>query len=592
METWHLACFAPELCVDLTDFPTVVGRGPTEGSLKIALADLTVSRNHFRLESRTGGRICLVNLNQNNTTEVDGAVIQGEVLLDAHETHLIVVGQSRLALGTDRDQVRERAQTATAVRYKGQMNGQAFGPFNIDQLRTYLAAGLLREDAVVWEVSTPEALSSLASLLNTVTSSVRAPEVPSSSPTSIPTAAVRWESADEGGAVTQGENIVCPYCRALVDLGSLLYVSVSQSLLGDSVLGPAEQARFLPAQFNRNGLALDSDGGVCTEIACPRCHMALPRGLLDTPQILMSVIGAPGAGKSVFLASAIWQCQQKFARNFGLSFMGLDPVANRWIDAYVQKLFFQEDNTSYQQIEKTEVNAATVCRSVRLDGDEVLLPLPSFFKVHQRQDRQNYSLVVYDSAGEHFAAGADTHASAVTLNMLNADVLFFMFDPSADPRLSSLMEIEEGAAHNRAQRQDIVLTEMAARISRHLGNRNGGRLDRPLIFGVSKADLLRDRLPLDAELYREIAPQQKALDFEVLRKVSAATENLLLDVGAVEVVDIAHEIASEVWFLPISSLGHNPRRNGVRPCDIKPIWTELPIVFTLARRGLIPSVGR
>ena len=75
-----------------------------------------------------------------------------------------------------------------------------------------------------------------------------------------------------------------------------------------------------------------------------------------------------------------------------------------------------------------------------------------------------------------------------------------------------------------------------------------------------------------------------------LKKVSDATE-ALLDEVAPEVSATAHHIAKEVWFIPISALGHNPMREGVRPCDIKPLWTELPVVFTLAKKGLIPTVG-
>jgi len=226
-----------------------------------------------------------------------------------------------------------------------------------------------------------------------------------------------------------------------------------------------------------------------------------------------------------------------------------------------------------------------------MDGDSVLLPLPSFFQLRTKTDPQPQSLVVYDSAGEHFRAGADTQASAVTLNMLNADVLFFMFDPSADPRFRPMLDRGTGTAHNYAQRQDVLLAEMAARIRRHMGNRSETRLTKPLIFGVSKADLLRQHLFLDAQIYQSIDDKHYALDLGALRKVSDVTEALLNDI-APEVTATAHDIASEVWFVPVSALGHNPMREGVRPCDIKPLWTELPVVFTLARKGLIPTVGQ
>ena len=197
---------------------------------------------------------------------------------------------------------------------------------------------------------------------------------------------------------------------------------------------------------------------------------------------------------------------------------------------------------------------------------------------------------LYDSAGEHFRAGADTQSSTVTLNMLSADVLFFMYDPSADPRFRSMLDRGTGTARNYAQRQDVLLAEMSARIMRHLGNRGETRLTRPLIVGISKADLLQQHLPLDLPVYRHMEDGRYALDVGVLTDLSQKTEDLLNCIVP-EVVATARNIADQVWFLPISALGHNPMREGVRPCDIKPVWTELPVVFTLARKGLIPVVG-
>jgi hypothetical protein len=41
----------------------------------------------------------------------------------------------------------------------------------------------------------------------------------------------------------------------------------------------------------------------------------------------------------------------------------------------------------------------------------------------------------------------------------------------------------------------------------------------------------------------------------------------------------------------MSALGHNPMSGGVRPSDVHPVWAELPIVFTLARKGFVPTAS-
>ncbi len=400
---------------------------------------------------------------------------------------------------------------------------------------------------------------------------------------SLRTMIPNFRTAEEG-QTQLNESFACPYCRAVSDLGDMMSVSVSPVLMGDAVLGPNEARRFLARQFTKNGLAIDAAGGVCTAWACPHCHMAVPRQLLTTEQIVLSVVGAAGAGKSVFLASSMWACRHVLSREFKMSFTDLDPQTNRWLNASEEKLFFQTDATALQQIEKTDLVSPTVCRSVNLNGTSVLLPLPSFFAVRSREAARSSSLVIYDSAGEHFRAGADTASSAVTLNMVAADMLYFMFDPSADVRLASLIDGGHGTAANSAQRQDVILAEMAARIRRHMGNAGAARQKRPLIFGVSKADLLKKYLPLEGTMYRE-----SALDVGAVQKVSKATEDFLMDVVP-EMVAAAHDLAEEVWFLPVSALGHNPMKEGVRPCDIHPVWPELPIILTLAKKGLIPTI--
>jgi hypothetical protein len=102
--------------------------------------------------------------------------------------------------------------------------------------------------------------------------------------------------------------------------------------------------------------------------------------------------------------------------------------------------------------------------------------------------------------------------------------------------------------------------------------------------------MLRNALPSDVELYKVNDAGRLALDVAALRKVSDETE-AFLDKTVPEVAATARDISNDIWFLPVSALGHNPMREGVRPCDIKPMWAELPFVFTLAQRGIIPTVN-
>lgn len=578
---WYFVCLAPKKAVKITTFPFNVGRDP-EGMSAVQLFDPGMSRSQFSLV-KIMGQVYYVNKTQENPALIDGVAVSGKAKL-APGIHIVRVGATTIGLGTDYDQLCAAVSEQTVEYYMARVGGRELGPWTAAQLVEACENGVLSRDSKVWYAHDATNVYEASELIDFGPDPVE---------TSIAeqTTERRFITVDEGAVVELGENFKCPYCRTVSDIGDVLSVSVSPSLLGDAVLGEGEQSRFAPTNFTDNGLALDAEGGVCTEIACPCCHMAIPQDLLQMDQIVMSVVGTAGAGKSVFLASSIWQCRQLLRMKFGVGFRDLAPTWNTWIRAYEERLFFQQDDTKLQQIEKTDLQASNISRSVNLRGESVLLPTPSYFRLDGGKNGDvERCMVVYDCAGEHFLPGADIHSSLVTLHTLSADSILFLFDPSADPRLRPMLDRGNGTASNYAQMQDVLLAELAAKSKKYMGNRGGRKLKQPLLFAVSKADMLRNALPSDVELYKVNDAGRLALDVAALRKVSDETE-AFLDKTVPEVAATARDISNDIWFLPVSALGHNPMREGVRPCDIKPMWAELPFVFTLAQRGIIPTVN-
>ena len=554
------------------------------------LRDPAASRKQFTLSDR-GGTVILTNESMTNPTIVDGDPCLGICDLSPDGIHHIKVGNTTLFVSTTPDMSAELERVSSGLYYFS-TDGDVHGPVDLKGLSNAFEAGTFKKSSFVWEEGKEDDPVPATDFIEFPDDEDDSREsgnyIPSESFDAFSSGPSRFVTAEEEKPEA-GVSFQCPYCRTVSKLEDVLSVAVSAGLMGDPVLGPGDAQRFLPAKFTSNGLAIDAEGGVCTEIACPHCHMTLPSQLLETPQIVMSVVGARGAGKSFFLASAIWQCRQILSRRFGIRFMDMDPAANAWINDYESKLFFRDDSGALLKIDKTDVGNSSVAREVTLDGHPVLLPLPSYFAIRAKNVPES-ALVVYDSAGEHFRPGADTQGSLVTRNMLGADVLYFLFDPSADPRFRSELDLGSGDLNNTAQRQDTLLMELAARIRRHLGSRGEERLSRPLIVGFSKADMLRDRLPLSESPCRQRPDGAYALDWDALHRISDATEALLAEFVP-EVVGTARDIASEVWFLPMSALGHNPKNEGVRASDVKPVWAEIPVLFTLALRGMVPTVG-
>src|SRR4051812_12196953 len=87
--------------------------------------------------------------------------------------------------------------------------------------------------------------------------------------------------------------IICPHCWNAFPPEQTLWVSQHSDLLGDAVLGPEKARRFLPSRFTPDGQAIDPRGMACQTLACPRCHLAIPRSIIETAPLFLSMIGGP-----------------------------------------------------------------------------------------------------------------------------------------------------------------------------------------------------------------------------------------------------------------------------------------------------------
>lgn len=403
------------------------------------------------------------------------------------------------------------------------------------------------------------------------------------------TALVRW--------------VTCAHCWERFRPAEVLWVAQHEELGSDSVLKD-EPLRFLPTRFTLEGQALDARGMICHAMACPHCHMPVPRVMLENEITFLSLVGSVGSGKSNLLAAMTWELRQQLARQFAILFTDADKEANWMLNRYEETLFLPDDPEKPVFLEKTTTQG-DLYKSLRIKGQETQLPKPFLFSLHPtgshpraaNAHRAGTVVCLYDNAGEHYGVGQDTALAPVTRHLSKARALMFLFDPTQDTRfrqkcrgLSADPQVTD-AIHTI--RQETVLTEAALRVRKHLSLSPYQKHNRPLLVLLGKSDIWRALVDEDIVTDPILSDPRGAsalhvVDTARVERISAKLRALLLAV-APEIVTVAEDFCTHVVYLPVSALGHSPEKRAdttglyVKPKDVHPAWVTAPLLYAFAK---------
>jgi len=176
-------------------------------------------------------------------------------------------------------------------------------------------------------------------------------------------------------------------------------------------------------------------------LACPKCHLPVPRSMMEMEPLFLSILGAPASGKSYFLTAMTWQLRKLLPIDFSISFTDADPAANRALNDCEESLFLNSRESSIvplgDLIRKTELQGE-LYDSVAYGQQIVSYPRPFLFTMQPREGHARFDrsaelsrvLCLYDNAGEHFQPGQDTTSSPVTRHLAQSRAILFLFDPT------------------------------------------------------------------------------------------------------------------------------------------------------------------
>lgn len=402
--------------------------------------------------------------------------------------------------------------------------------------------------------------------------------------------------ADQISAIP--DEVLCPICWLISDLGELMHISVDTELKGDSILGADQQQRFLATRFNDLGQALDPSGYPCSDLACPHCRRKLPSGFLETSHRIISLVGDQSAGKSYFLAVLAKVLPATLFRNFNVTFQDGDPQGNSKLNEMKIRLFGAR-TPQEAQLNKTEVNGAMYDRLPRR-GKQVLLPKPFTYTLgSEAAPEGQVSLVFYDNAGENFQPGYDINEHPGAQHVASASGILFLFDPfNSDDFRKQIRNGKDPQLENpTTDQQAIILSEMRSRIQKLRHLRGSEKIDTPLAMLIGKCDAWMHLLGENA-LQNPV--RDGWLDSVALQHNSRVVRSLLMEICP-SVVGNAESLSKDVLYFPVSSFGHTPvqtvnERTKARlispdPTQLRPIFVEVPVLWLLSKfsQHFVPS---
>jgi hypothetical protein len=332
--------------------------------------------------------------------------------------------------------------------------------------------------------------------------------------------------------------------------------------------------------------------------------------------LFVSIFGEEECGKSCFLTTMSWELRRRLPKQFGLSFTDADTVSNQALNVYEDRLFLNpqaNDLIPVNQLIPTAPQNSGLYDLVTLNDQQITYPRPFLFAVSPRENHPRFSqrdrlarlVCSYDNAGAYFRPGEEVPTRLDTRHLSHARFLFFLFDPTQDPRFLALLnqarDRSAQIAASRVSRQERILLEAAARIRRHTGLSPRDKHNRPLTVVVTKFDVWSSLVgrPDLVEPWFHVG-DLVGLDLNRIDTISGEVRDLMLSVCP-EVVNAAESFAPSVTYMPVSSLGRTPlpaKGDGtpasIRPRDIRPTWVTVPLLQGLSRRfpRLVPVVKR
>ncbi len=383
------------------------------------------------------------------------------------------------------------------------------------------------------------------------------------------------------------KSIICPYCFQRFPAGKVQwrcnsYFCKQQDKLEDD---PAffkyhqsvklQQPHILGGRIKvKNGFAQCDKCNEVTNIRiCPECHSALP----DTKEnIIISIVGAPGAGKSYYVGTLLRQLRTHI-HTFGCSF--------KYTTKNDEKLYMSKFKANFDKGMKLEKTQQPTDEDNFLSANT---PLLCDLRDKNGADR---TFTFFDAAGENFDDVAIMDAVAKYIQ--HSTAILLLLDPLQIETVRNTLKTENAKADVREGETilsyDDILNNLISVIRSQKRMAKKTIIDIPLAIAFSKWDLIEHSPELcqGSTVSTGDSPHFKnGFDAANCDNVSAEIEGLLAHWGCENFLLTVQQNFSKYKFFGVSAIGAAPEANGKVPIIVSK-RVEDPFLWLLDQRHII-----
>lgn len=394
----------------------------------------------------------------------------------------------------------------------------------------------------------------------------------------------------------------CPFCYRNVQTRQILYVCSGRSAPGREPCPRTVNRRratetgyqggmrrvFSAAESTTGGMAkrvrslMPPERAVCPDCdavsggrVCPHCHSPLPPDFAGSTSPLIAMVGAYGAGKTVYLSVLAQQLRTTLSERFQAS-VGLSGDAHGGESSMVDWL---ENNIS--AIFKDHRLFAATQRA----GDGRREPVVFEWRKRGRIGARTSYLSFYDTAGEDLGG----HETAKDLKYLaSADALILLLDPF----MLKAARDEAGIEDTLARRDDMLLSAVTAVTAalREGQGRTGRLVKIPVAATFPKIDAFFEQLGPDHPIRRVPTPGDY-YDELAGAELHEHVRSLLAGWGGQQIDSHLRNNYADFRYFPVSALGEPPDygRQTVSERGVRPLRVEEPLLWLLSKFGVVPS---